>query len=81
MMHDSNNVRVGKYCDVLIEANFSFWICNLIMTIIIMGLYIWLAYNLRDKMSKRNMITIFIYNFTLAAKIVVLSIFYWDTSN
>jgi len=77
----SNYIKVAKYNEVLIEANFSFWLPNLIMSIIIMGLYIWLVYNLREKISKRNMITILIYNITIAVKIVVLSIFYWDTSN
>ena len=83
-MHNFTNstyIKVAKYNEVLIEANFSFWLPNLIMSIIIMGLYIWLVYNLREKMSKRNMITILIYNITIAVKIVALSIFYWDTSD
>ena len=75
------DIKVAKYNELLIEANFAFWLPMLIMTIIIVGLYIWLVYKLRDNMSKRNMITILIYNVTLTFKLVVLSIFYWDTTN
>ena len=53
----------------------------MLLVIFIVTIYIWLVYKLRDKMSTKNIKAILVYNVCLIVKIIVLSIFFWKTTD